>query len=137
MFGPNLPWGVDVFGRTHTHPASACVCAHVRNYVCVRARVCAQAFVRDRLCACVRGRLLACACGDAPSIESLRSLHEVGDYAGALAPARVLLDENPDDPELNFLYGVSLSRTGEPSLSIWSFRKAMEDPEWRAAVFLW
>jgi tetratricopeptide (TPR) repeat protein len=75
--------------------------------------------------------LLASACGDAPSIESLRSLHAVGDYEGALEPARALLEESPDDPELNFLYGVSLARTGEPSLSLWSFRKAMQDPEWR------
>ena len=75
--------------------------------------------------------LLTGACGEDPSLESLRALHAVGQYEEALEPARALLDGTPDDPELNFLYGVSLSRIGEPGLAIWSFRKAMEDPEWR------
>jgi tetratricopeptide (TPR) repeat protein len=72
-----------------------------------------------------------CSCGSDSSVESLRALHAVGDFEAAVQSGRELLEQQPDDPELNFLYGVSLMKTGEPGLALWSFRKAMEHPDWR------
>jgi tetratricopeptide (TPR) repeat protein len=43
---------------------------------------------------------------------------------------RDLLDEQIDDPELNYLYGRALSLSGNPSVAIWPLRKAMESSEW-------
>lgn len=69
-------------------------------------------------------------CDDATSIEDVRSLHASGKYAGALEPLRELLAAAPDDPELNYLYGAALRRTGAPDQAIWSLRKAAASENW-------
>jgi predicted Zn-dependent protease len=36
------------------------------------------------------------------------------------------MDEDPTDPEVNYLFGKSLMHTGEPSLAIWPLRRAVK-----------
>jgi len=73
--------------------------------------------------------LVLAGCDQGKSLEAVRQQQAVGDYEGTLEPLRELLEERPDDPELNFLYGRALSFI-QPNLAVWSLRKAMEDPEW-------
>lgn len=53
-----------------------------------------------------------------------------GDYEGSVAALQELLKERPDDPEINYLYGVTVSSQGSPTLATWAFLKAMEHPDW-------
>lgn len=88
-----------------------------------------------------RGRialLLACAaiagpplggCKQEDPLAVVRKQMAAGDFEGSVEPLRELLAKQPDDAELNFLYGKALSAT-QPSLAVWSLRKAMDDPEW-------
>lgn len=77
--------------------------------------------------------LLAClalaACKRADPMDSIRADMAAGRYEEAVEPLRELLKQRPDDAELNFLLGQALTAT-QPSLAIWSLRKAMEDPAW-------
>lgn len=89
-------------------------------------------------CNAPAGRLLALlaslcwlglGCGSDP-IEHVRELHAKGRLEESLDPLRELLESRPDDPEVHYLYGLALTRTGQASLGRWSLQKAMEDPEW-------
>ncbi len=71
---------------------------------------------------------LGCAPED-PVLEA-RKLMSAGDYEGSVAALQALLDERPDDPELNYLYGVTVSSQGQPTLATWALLKAMEHPDW-------
>jgi Tfp pilus assembly protein PilF len=72
--------------------------------------------------------LLACGGGD-PLEDALRRQAQ-GDFAGSIEPLRTVLEERPDDPEVNYLYGRALTATGQPSLAEWALRRAAQDPEW-------
>ena len=65
-----------------------------------------------------------------PLIE-IRELHEKRHFRESIERLRALVDEDPDRAETNFLLGKALMRTGEPSLAIWSLRRAAESPEYR------
>jgi len=69
-------------------------------------------------------------CDSADPLEAIRAQHEAGDYDGSVEPLRELLEEDPDNAEANYRYGLALSATNRANLAIWSFRKAMEDPDW-------
>jgi len=76
--------------------------------------------------------LAALACGGADRearLVEIRSQLGAGEPAATLEPLRELLKAQPDDPELNHLYGSALLATGQPELAIWSLRKAADDPE--------
>lgn len=74
--------------------------------------------------------LLTTACEQGPALEDVRQLHRQGRHQQALEPLRAMLEESPDDPELNYLYGTALNRTQSARMSVWSLRKAAADPEW-------
>jgi tetratricopeptide (TPR) repeat protein len=78
--------------------------------------------------------LLACAPAD--PVAEVRALQASGDYAGSLERLNTLIERNPQNAELQYLHGIALTRTGQPNLGVWSFRKAMEDPKWRVAAGL-
>lgn len=63
-------------------------------------------------------------CEDPATIEEVRALHAANRHEQSLEPLRALLAEAPDDPELNYLYGAALHRTGAPDRAIWALRKA-------------
>jgi tetratricopeptide (TPR) repeat protein len=66
----------------------------------------------------------ALACGSAPTLEEVRSLQDQQLYEEAEAPLRALLAEKPDDPELNYRLGLTLSKTGRRGEAIFPLRKA-------------
>jgi tetratricopeptide (TPR) repeat protein len=69
------------------------------------------------------------ACGAADPVAAVRKLHANNQYAQSLEPLRALLDENPDQPEVNLLLGRALMRTGDSSSAIWPLRRALESPD--------
>ncbi len=75
-------------------------------------------------------------CGPRDPVQEVRELQEQGRFADSLDPLRALLEERPDDPELHFLYGSALRRTGQASLSLWSLRKASRQPGWEVPAGL-
>ncbi len=70
------------------------------------------------------------ACEQADPLEAIRQQQLIGDYLGSIEPLREYLEANPDDSEANYLYGTALTSTNQGNLAVWSFRKAMNDPEW-------
>jgi tetratricopeptide (TPR) repeat protein len=75
-------------------------------------------------------------CGSDDPVDRIRQLQAAGRYAETIEPLRELLVLRGDDPELQYLYGVALSSTGNPSLALFALRKAMESPEWLAPAGL-
>ena len=47
----------------------------------------------------------ACGASDDDPLAAVRELHEEQRYAESLQPLRAILDENPDQPEVNLLLG--------------------------------
>ena len=70
------------------------------------------------------------ACDDGDPLEKIRWQQRSGDYAATVEPLRELLAERPADGEVNYLYGLALSRTGQIGLASWPLRRALEDPDW-------
>jgi tetratricopeptide (TPR) repeat protein len=64
-----------------------------------------------------------------PLVE-IRELHRRGQFAESVARLRALADEDPDRPEVNYLLGAALLRTGEASLALWPLRRAAESPDY-------
>lgn len=79
--------------------------------------------------------LCATGCKDDPvPLEDLHAMQARGAFEETLEPLRQHLAERPDDPELNYLYGGALLRTGSPDRAIWAIRKAATDPRWEEAA---
>jgi tetratricopeptide (TPR) repeat protein len=77
---------------------------------------------------CALAAAVSCGESDDP-IGAIRELHANRRYAESLEPLRALLDENPDQPEVNLLLGEALMRTGDSSSAIWPLRRALESPD--------
>jgi tetratricopeptide (TPR) repeat protein len=71
---------------------------------------------------------MAGGCSPEAQLDDLRKFQHSGRFAETIGPLRERLDEAPDDPELNHLYGLALLRTGQSALAIWPLRKAAQDP---------
>lgn len=76
------------------------------------------------------------ACEPADPLPGLIARQEQGDYAGTIEPLRALLEERPDDPEVQYHYGISLLTTGQQSLAIWPLRRSMENEAWLSKAAL-
>ena len=63
------------------------------------------------------------------SLDEIRGLHAQNRYEESLEDLRGLMDEDPTDPEVNYLLGKTLVHIGELSLAIWPLRRAVESPE--------
>ena len=63
-------------------------------------------------------------------LDRIRGLHARNRYEASLEELRTLMDENPTDPAVNYLFGKALMHTGEFSLAIWPLRRAVESPEY-------
>jgi predicted Zn-dependent protease len=63
-------------------------------------------------------------------LDEIRGLHARNRYEESLEDLRTLMDEDPADPEVNYLLGKTLMHIGEPSLAIWPLRKAAEFSEY-------
>lgn len=77
-------------------------------------------------------------CPSKDPIQQTWDLHEAGNFEASIPVLRKAIEEQADDPELLFLYGVALSETGNLDGAVWPLRKAMKSPEWevRAALLL-
>jgi predicted Zn-dependent protease len=62
-------------------------------------------------------------------LDEIRGLQARNRYEESLEGLRTLMDEDPTDPEVNYLFGKALMHTGELSLAIWPLRRAVESPE--------
>ena len=73
---------------------------------------------------------LAFACEHNPDVDlnEVRQLQEQGRFAETILPLERLLDESPDEYELNRRYGVALLSTGQPAPAIWPLQKAAQSP---------
>lgn len=63
-------------------------------------------------------------------LAKIRELHEKNQYRDSLDMLRALQDKGLSDLETHYLMGKALMRSGEPSLEIWSLRRAVESPEY-------
>ena len=82
---------------------------------------------------CLLFALCVSGCQDEASLDEIRRMHAQNRFAASLEPLRVRLVANPDDPELNYLYGLTLLETGSPDTAIWSLRKAARSEKWARA----
>jgi predicted Zn-dependent protease len=64
------------------------------------------------------------------ALDEIRALHEQGRYEESIEDLRVLMDADPSDPEVNYLFGGALMHSGDISLAIWSLRKAVESQQY-------
>jgi tetratricopeptide (TPR) repeat protein len=62
-------------------------------------------------------------------LAEIRALQAAGQFDESIAPLRVLLTAEADDPEANYRLGVALVQTGRPSLAIWPLQKASQSEE--------
>lgn len=76
------------------------------------------------------------ACSSDDRLPEVRGQQAAGNFAATIEPLRELLAERPDDPEINYRYGLALGWIGQPGLAEWSLRKAMKDPDWRVQAAL-
>jgi tetratricopeptide (TPR) repeat protein len=81
------------------------------------------------LLVCCLGLVLT-ACESHETLETIRQRQALGDVAGTIEPLRELLEAEPANAELNFLYGRALLSTGQLASATWPLRRAMQDPEW-------
>lgn len=78
------------------------------------------------------GIAVACvACGPQPDdpLAEIRAMQKQGRAEESVARLRALLDESPDRPEAQLLYGTTLVRLGQLNLAVWPLRKAADAPE--------
>ncbi|MBW2386645.1 MAG: tetratricopeptide repeat protein [Deltaproteobacteria bacterium] len=70
------------------------------------------------------------ACHRSDPLAEIKALHADGRIEASLEPLRELLAEDPENPEVLYLYGLTLHRIGTATQALWALRTAMEDPEW-------
>jgi tetratricopeptide (TPR) repeat protein len=80
------------------------------------------------LLALVAGGLFAC--GSEGPLDQVRDLQAEARFEETLEPLRVMIEERPEDAEVQYLYGHALVATQQLSLAQFALRKAMLDPEW-------
>ena len=80
---------------------------------------------------CLLGLLLVgmIGCGESRDLQSLRQAIDQGRPGEAIPSIEALLDEHPDDLELNRIYGLALFAGGNPSLALWPLNKVLESGE--------
>jgi tetratricopeptide (TPR) repeat protein len=72
--------------------------------------------------------LAGCAGTIEDRLAEVRALQDAGQFSESVEPLRELLAKNPDQAEANYLLGVALVQTGQPSLAVWPLEKASNDP---------
>lgn len=68
-------------------------------------------------------------CGESRDLQALRQAIDQGRPGEAIPSIEALLDENPDDLELNRIYGLALFAGSNPSLALWPLNKVLESGE--------
>ena len=74
----------------------------------------------------------AAGCFEPPaSVDQAAHIIRSGDRESGLEMLRVLLAEDPENPELLFIYGRALANGGQISAARWPLTNAMRHPEWK------
>ena len=73
------------------------------------------------------GALAACGPTAEKRIAEVRTLHTEGRFAETATAMTLLLEEFPDDPEVNRLYGVTMLAVEHPTLAVFPLRKLVEE----------
>jgi len=75
---------------------------------------------------------LSMACAEAPddSLEAIREHHANGRYAETVDRLRVMVEQDPENADLNFLLGEALFNTRELGLAVWPLRRAAESEQY-------
>lgn len=83
------------------------------------------------LCAALAAALLSLAgCGGpGDPVAEARRLQDEQRFQDSIPVLREALSETPDDPEANYLLGLALLQTGEPSAALWPLRRAARSEE--------
>lgn len=86
------------------------------------------------LAACLA--LITAGCGGSVEarLAEVQSLHDAGDFSSTIEPLRKILATEPDNAQANYLYGLALVQTRQPSLSIWPLRKAADSQEYAVSA---
>jgi len=64
------------------------------------------------------------------ALDRVRELHVQNRYEASIEILRALMDEDPTNPEVNYLFAKTLMQIGEFSLAIWPLQRAVEFPEY-------
>lgn len=80
--------------------------------------------------------ILAAACGNWDNVEDIRLLQVTGRHQESIERLKPLLESQPGDPELLYLYGTALHATGHGDLALWALFRASESPDWSLKAFL-
>jgi cellulose synthase operon protein C len=73
---------------------------------------------------------LGLGCGSVESrLAEVRALQDAGEFSSSIEPLREILGKDPDHAEANFLLGVALVQTMQPSVAIWPLQKATNSRE--------
>lgn len=75
-------------------------------------------------------------CTPPDPLKEARESQEAGRFAESMKTLEELISQGREEPELLYLYGHALRVTGSPQRSIWSLRKAAEDPVWELQASL-
>jgi tetratricopeptide (TPR) repeat protein len=62
-------------------------------------------------------------------LAEIRALQDAGEFSSSIEPLREILGRQPDHAEANFLLGVALVQTRQPSVAIWPLQKASNAKE--------
>ncbi|MEN8182067.1 MAG: tetratricopeptide repeat protein [Myxococcota bacterium] len=78
------------------------------------------------------GLLCALGCGQTAEsrLTEVQALHQIGDFSGSISALREILARDPDHAEANYLLGLALTQTKQPTLAIWPLRKAADSEEY-------
>ena len=79
---------------------------------------------------CLAASLLASCGDDTTSLESVRSAHELGEFAATLEPLRARIEAGEVDPEVYYLYGTALIAAQQPELAYFALSEAMKHPDY-------
>jgi tetratricopeptide (TPR) repeat protein len=64
-------------------------------------------------------------------LTEIQALQQIGDFSNSIAPLREILARDPDHPQANYLLGLALVQTRQPTLAIWPLRKAADSDDYR------
>jgi len=69
-------------------------------------------------------------CQEQDAVEQARTLQASAGFEASIEVLRTHLDSHPQDAEAQYLYGLALSQTVQPSRAQWPLREAMRDEDW-------
>ncbi len=86
------------------------------------------------------GCVLACGGSVEQRLDEARALQDAGQFRDSVEPLRAILRDAPDNLDANYLLGLALLQSGDPSPAVWPLERAtekeLEKGELRAGLLL-